>query len=374
MSNRFSRQEEYRIKRKLVFENIRRVFFASVACLVLVPVLMLIYKSAEYPFADTIRGALVFFEIFSAITAGISYTAIRTKDVKLSSLVYRSFWLLFELFSFVVIYSDRLNGSGFTFYAVMSIALLIVPAMNVSEQLYYLVLLAVYSVFMGIKFGISVNEIYNQSLTVALLFTISRLLYSGLEEKFVLREHVKSAIDNESIDQLTGLLNRDGMEKRAYASISSCISGKRRISILMIDIDDMCKYNDSYGSEHGDECIKAVSILIKQIVLRNTDTVCRLDGGRFLVYMEGGNDMQPVSLAEKVRNHISDKRIPQGRRAANKFVTVSIGVASCIPRSENDFSDIYDEAEDALYSAKEQGKNLTVYEEQIFGQYKRTAY
>ena len=83
--------------------------------------------------------------------------------------------------------------------------------------------------------------------------------------------------------------------------------------------------------------------------------------------------MEPVRLAEKIRTVIEQKRIPQGRRAVNPFVTVSIGAASCIPRFEKDYNETYDEAEEALYSAKDQGRNITVYEEQVFGAFKKVA-
>ena len=122
-----------------------------------------------------------------------------------------------------------------------------------------------------------------------------------------------------------------------------------------------------------DECIRQVSDIIRQTILRNTDTICRLDGGRFIAFMEGGSDMEPVALAEKVRANVERKRIPHGRRAANPFVTVSIGVASCIPRYENSFTELYDEAEDALFEAKERGRNVTVYDEQVYGNYSRKA-
>lgn len=373
MGSSFVRQEQYNIHKKLVLENIRRVFFACLACVAIVPVMLWLKKSPTSEFAQIEHGVLVCFEIFSGIGLIVSYTAFRTKDIRLSKMIVRSFWLLFELFSFVIIYADKTGGADFSFYSIMATALFIVPAISVSEQIYYLVLLAVYSVFMAIKFDISNIEIFNMSVSVAMLFTMSRLSYASLEQRFKLMEHEREVRDGESIDTLTGLLNRKGLEKRAYASIPACISSKRRISLLMIDIDEMGKYNDAFGPDYGDECIKEVSKLVKQIVLRNTDMICRLSGGRFLVYMEGGNDMEPVTLGEKVRTNVERKRIAHGRRASNMFVTVTVGVASCIPRSEADFSELYDEAEDSLFEGKERGKNVTVYEEQIYGQYNRKA-
>lgn len=374
MSNRYSRQEEYKVKKKLVFENVRRVYFASLGCLLIIPLMMLINRSSSIESAGTIKGILIAFEVFSGVSAIVSVLAWKSRDLKLSTLVYRTFWFVFEMFSFVIIYADKVVGAGYSFYACMAIVMFLVPVMNLSEQIYYIVLLGVYSVFMAIKFSVGINDIFNLAITVVMLFTVSRFICVSFTEKLALQEHAREARDGESLDPMTGLLNRKGLEKRAYASFPECIADKRRVSMLMIDIDDMNRYNDSYGSDHGDDCIKSVSGLIRQIVLRNTDTICRLSGGRFLVYMTGGNDMEPVMLAEKVRSNVERKRIPHGRRAANPFVTVSIGVSSCVPRTESDFSELYDEAEDSLYDAKEHGKNITVYDEQIYGQYKRTAY
>lgn len=373
MAGSFVRQEQNKINKKLVLENIRRVFFACLACVAIVPVMLLLKKNSTSEFAEIEHGVLICFEIFSAIGVVVSYYAVRVRDIPLSKMVSRSFWLLFELFSFVIIYADKVSGADFSFYSTMTVALFIVPAISVSEQIYYLVLLAVYSVFMALKFNLTGIEIFNMCVSVGMLFTMSRLSYTRLMERFKLMEHEREVRDGEAIDSLTGLLNRKGLEKRAYAALPACINNRRRISLLMVDIDEMGKYNDSFGPDYGDECIKEVSKLVKQIVLRNTDTICRLSGGRFLVYMEGGNDMEPVTLGEKVRTNVERKRIAHGRRASNMFVTVTVGVASCIPKSEADFSELYDEAEDSLFEGKERGKNVTVYEEQIYGQYRKKA-
>lgn len=368
-----SMQEEYKLKRKLVLENIRRVFFASLACSALIPLLLLINKTSVSEFKDISHGALIFFEIFSGISVITSYIALKNRDINLSKLVCRTFWFLFEAFSFVLIYSDKISGAGFTFYTVMVAALFLIPALSISEQIYYIVALLVYSVFMEVKFGVNYNEIFNLAVTDILLVVMSRLSYSRLVERTMLKEQEREYRDNESLDPITGLLNRKGFEQRVDSDLSRCIHARRRISLLMIDIDDMGRYNDSFGSDLGDDCIRKVSDYVRQIVLRNTSTICRLNGGRFLVFMEGGNDMEPVALAEKVRQNVERKRIPHGRRAVNEFVTVSIGVASCIPKSEGDLSELYDEAEDALFDAKEQGKNVTVYDEQVYGRYPKRA-
>ncbi len=364
-----SKKEEYKIRTKLVSENIRRVLFTALICSVLVPVMLLINKFSASEFAGVTKGMLTVAEIFSAAVLIMSYYSLRTHDIKLSTVVYRSYWFIFEAIGFVINYSDRVSGSGFSFYPVMAAALFLVPAMSFTDQLYHIVILAVYTVFMSIKFEVHPNEIFNMIALCGALIGISRLMFMRQTEIMVMKEREREQKDNESIDPLTGLLNRRGLEKCVEEEMRDCIMSRRRTSILMIDIDCMTQYNDSFGYERGDDCIRQVSEVIRQVILRNTDTICRLDGGRFIVFMEGGSDMEPVSLAEKLRANIERKRIPHGRRASNPFVTVSIGVASCIPKYESSFTEMYDEAEDALFEAKERGRNVTVYDEQVYGAY-----
>ena len=373
MSNRSGRQEAYKVQKKLVLENIRRVFFTSLVCTVLVPVLMLINKSSTSEFAPVIRSLLTVSEIFSVLVIGMSFIALRSRDIKLSTIVYRTFWLVFEIMCFVINYSDKVSGHGFAFYSVMTVALFLVPVMSFSEQVYYIVILALYTVLISLKFEVSTSEIFNMIVLCGMLAGISRMMLAHFTESFMMKEHERELRDNESIDPLTGLLNRKGLEKRIDEEMRDCIISRRRASILMVDIDEMGKYNDSYGMDHGDDCIRSVAEYISQIILRNTDTICRLSGGRFIIFMEGGSDMEPVALAEKIRSNVERKRIPHGRRAGNSFVTVSIGVASCIPKYESSFTEMYDEAEDALFEAKESGRNVTVYDEQIYGKVTRRA-
>ncbi len=375
MNERLMRQEEYKVSQKLVYENIRRVLFASLICVFAIPVLMLVnyFFPISPELSGLVKGFLTGAELVSVAFIAISFFAMRSREQKMMRMVYRSFWLFFEAFAFIIIYADTMGGSRLGYYAVMLSVLLLVPIMTVSELMYYMVIQTVYVVFLSVKFGTTANDVFNLVVLNAVLFAASRIIYGLQRERLVLREKVKSVKDGAMTDPMTRLLNRKGLEKKVYSYIGQCIKDRRRISVLMIDIDDMKWYNSDFGNERGDECIKSVASVISQVVLRNTDVVCRLSGGKFLVYMEGGNDMEPLSLAEKVRTTIERKRIPQSRRAANPFVTVSIGVASVIPRGESDFSEIYDEAEDSLYEAKERGKNITVYDEQIYGQFTRKA-
>lgn len=374
MGNRFSRQEEIRVQRMLVLENIRRVLFSALACIVVVPVFMLVsrFSTAAASFG-AINKVLILFEVFALVSCVVAYMQLKNRDTVTGKGFYRVFWMLFEMFSFTIIYSNAVAGGRTTFYPLMLAAMLLVPITSLTELMYYMVLQGVFMTFMCVKFGVIGSDIVNLLLLNAFFISFSRILGRSVTEKLMLQERARDNKDSELRDKTTGLLNRKGLEKAVVSSIDSCIKTRRRISILMIDIDDMKAYNEQFGSEKGNSVIKEVAGYIKQVVMRNTDVVSRLDGGRFLVYMEAGDDMEPLKLAEKVRQVILDRRITHGRRASYPFITVSIGVASCLPKSERDFSEIYDEAEDNLLEAKEHGKNITIYDAQIYGDKKKVS-
>ena len=373
MGNRYGRQDEIRISKRLAAENIRRVFYTSLICAVILPICIIINKLSGNEAAGVLNGALTGFEFVYLIAAGVSFYTIRNHDNRTANIIYRSFWGVFEISSFILIYSNMHDGQGLTSYAVMLTALMLVPIMTLNEQMYYTVIQAVFVIMLEIKFKGNAEGILSLVVLNGLMFGLSRIFFKTHCENILNKERLSDKSENEHNDTLTGLLNHRGLEKRTFELTRECIREKRRLSVLMIDMDDLSCYNDTYGTERGDRCIKAIGDVIRQVSLRNTDLISRMHGGKFLVVMEGGDDMEPVRLSEKIRTVVEQKRIPHGRRAGNSFVTVSIGAASCIPKSEKDYTETYDEAEEAMLNAKEQGKNVTVYEEQLFGRIDRIA-
>ena len=369
MGRHYSKQDSLRLEKRLMAENMRRILFTSIACIIILPVYMALNKHIGTEIAKVINAACVFFEIIFFIAAGVSYYAMRFKDRQVTNIMYRSFWIVFEITSFILIYGNAAQGVSLNLYAVMLAAVMLVPFMYARDQVYVMVLQALFAVFMLVRFNLSGSAILNVILLNGLMYGLSRLVFGLYCENFAMKETIADTNDNEFNDALTGLLNHRGLERRTFDLTRECIREKRRMSLLIIDFDDLQAFNDTYGTERADACIRRISDIIKQVSLRNTDLICRLYGGRFLVCIKGGDDMEPVRLAEKIRTCIEDKRIPQGRHADNQFVTVSIGAASCLPRHERDYAETYDEAEEAMRAAKEEGKNLTVYEEQVYGAY-----
>jgi len=159
------------------------------------------------------------------------------------------------------------------------------------------------------------------------------------------------------IDQLTGIYNRryfDGNMKKIIRSLSRT-NGK--LSLLMIDIDFFKKYNDTYGHDMGDNCLKEVAAILSKCVIREEDFVARYGGEEFVVVMPNTDESGAKLIADRMLMHICDERIPHKNSDAAPFVTVSIGGTTGVVVHSQEESDYVKNADIALYQSKQSGRN-----------------
>ena len=368
MGERLRRQENMRVLARLSLENIRRAFFTAAVCAGLIPVLLVIniISLGDQTVGGILTGMFIACEILDIIFTGVAFFAMKNRDDELSLKTYRMFWIFFELFSFLLIYANKLAGTGSSFYSVMLIVLMLVPALEPMEMMYGIAAEAVYILFLFVRFGTNGFEVFNILLMNVLLYLMSRYLFKHTIEHIRLKERVKDSDGGADIDKMTGLLSRKGFERRAYQSIMASVRARKRFSILMIDIDGLQAYNNEYGTKRGDSLICAIGELIRSAVVKNTDIVARLDGGKFIVCMDGAHGKDDEKLAGKVKEYIDRKRIPGAKDRKNRFVTVSIGVATTMPAVDNDYYELYDAAEDSMFAAKDMGGDAIVSDNETY--------
>jgi len=153
-------------------------------------------------------------------------------------------------------------------------------------------------------------------------------------------------------DALTGIYNRGAILQDLEKHISRCSRETTPLSIGMLDIDYFKKVNDTYGHLAGDEVLIEVCRRI-QSCLRNYDVVGRYGGEEILVITPGADQEQALNIFERIRKTIAET--PINDETANLTVTVSIGIAT-LSRQMNT-KDFIQVADDALYRAKENGRN-----------------
>jgi diguanylate cyclase (GGDEF)-like protein len=161
-------------------------------------------------------------------------------------------------------------------------------------------------------------------------------------------------------DGLTGLANRRRFDEMLEREWRRTARESGVLSMLMVDIDQFKLFNDYYGHQAGDECLKRVSHALAKIARRSGDVCARYGGEEFAVILPNMDIKQAMSIAESIRLAIEEIKI-EHVKMKNEKLTVSVGVASLRPRDPGvKIGDLVGAADRALYAAKRIGRNRTM--------------
>jgi len=159
------------------------------------------------------------------------------------------------------------------------------------------------------------------------------------------------------IDQLTRIYNRRFFDGNMKMLIKSLSRNGGKLSLLMIDIDFFKKYNDTYGHDMGDKCLREVAATISKCIIREEDFVARYGGEEFVVVLPNTDENGTRLIAERILNKICECNIPHESSDIAGFVTVSIGGTTGSVSHLNEESDFVKCADAALYKSKQNGRN-----------------
>jgi diguanylate cyclase (GGDEF)-like protein len=162
-------------------------------------------------------------------------------------------------------------------------------------------------------------------------------------------------------DSLTGLANRRWFAQFLSQTWRAALREQRAISILIMDIDDFKAYNDNYGHQKGDECLKLVAQAIRKSVGRASDLVSRYGGEEFVVVLGDTPLEGALKIAEQIRAAVEALGIEHKEAKFYPRVTVSIGVTSSLPSHDTQPETVLIAADRAMYNAKHEGKNRVAY-------------
>ncbi|MBP7394052.1 MAG: diguanylate cyclase [Zoogloea sp.] len=161
-----------------------------------------------------------------------------------------------------------------------------------------------------------------------------------------------------SLDGLTGISNRRQFDETLLREWRRLGRQGRPLSMLLCDVDYFKQFNDGYGHQVGDECLKAVARTLKDTLRRPADLVARYGGEEFAVILPDTEITGALQVAEAMRSAVEGLSITHSYSKGGNVVTISIGVASTTPsRTGSDSSVLLKRADDALYQAKQAGRN-----------------
>jgi len=162
------------------------------------------------------------------------------------------------------------------------------------------------------------------------------------------------------IDGLTGIANRRLFDKKIEHEWKRALRSQKPLSLIMIDIDHFKLYNDNFGHQAGDECLKQVAVTLQNTLRRPADFIARYGGEEFVAIIPETDCHAAKMIAEALCNTVAALKIPHIRPDNIQWVTVSLGLSSLVPNSGQLHQELIAQSDIALYKAKSEGRNRVV--------------
>jgi diguanylate cyclase (GGDEF)-like protein len=190
----------------------------------------------------------------------------------------------------------------------------------------------------------------------------SSIVTARIEIQLDLIKHIRTIERLGMIDALMNIPNRRFFDMRIKEEWRRACRHKTCMSMLMLDVDNFKKYNDTYGHPQGDLLLKFIGKVLLDNLRRPSDMAARLGGEEFAVLLGNTDTRGAIRVAEAIRQDVKKGNVPtpQGKPTS---ITISIGIGSIMPSIEGDFADLIQQADKYLYIAKETGRNQTVFKQ-----------
>ena len=167
-------------------------------------------------------------------------------------------------------------------------------------------------------------------------------------------------------DGLTGLANRRRFDSYWAQEWQRAARQGTSLAVIMLDVDHFKAYNDHYGHQQGDVCLRTIGDVLRSTVRRAGELVARYGGEEFVVIMPGATVQKAQETADSILTAIREARMAHARSPVALVVTVSLGVAAGTPGATDDREHLIKAADVALFEAKHQGRNRVMMSSSAF--------
>jgi len=161
-------------------------------------------------------------------------------------------------------------------------------------------------------------------------------------------------------DGLTKLANRRWFDITLDQQWQRLQREEKPLALILCDIDEFKPYNDYYGHQQGDDCLKAVATALQGVVHRPDDLVARYGGEEFAIVLPNTPSQKAMIVAERARQAVADLKMSHARSSVTSHVTLSLGVGCLIPGSDHSRKELIRRADQALYAAKAGGRDRAI--------------
>jgi len=202
-------------------------------------------------------------------------------------------------------------------------------------------------------------DLYQQK---KLLQVQTELLQTQINELVELRK-INIHLENlSSLDGLTGIPNRRSFDQFIEMSWKNAIREQQPLSLIMIDVDHFKVYNDNYGHLPGDDCLILIAKTLASNIKRSIDLVARYGGEEFIAVLPNTDKEGALFVGERMRKSIEKLAMKHDQSQVADHVTISLGVTDIIPQPSDSMADFINSVDNALYIAKQTGRNKVYYE------------
>lgn len=208
-------------------------------------------------------------------------------------------------------------------------------------------------------------------MVVVMLVVVGATLWASAREiRTILIDVLLKQVSSEQAsweDRLTGIGNRRSFDAKLATAWAQASRAKVPLSLMMVDVDFFKKFNDAYGHQAGDDCLRQVATALNSCARRAGDSVTRYGGEEFAVVLFHTSLNEARNIAESMLAAVRKLNI-RHEQSSHEIVTISMGITTIVPTVEDAPQQLIEDADKSLYRAKENGRNRA--EWQMFGNVK----
>lgn len=191
---------------------------------------------------------------------------------------------------------------------------------------------------------------------------MSRLDMTPMVEKGLALERANEQLLRLSTtDGLTGIANRRLLDQTLQTEWQRCARNHSNLALLMIDIDHFKRYNDQYGHQTGDECLRQVARILVMCAKRSGELVARYGGEEFAILLPATDVQDAMAVARRCIQELTVARIPHADSPVSPWLTISVGVTSMSASPGESRATLVMQADSAMYCAKKSGRARAEY-------------
>lgn len=211
-------------------------------------------------------------------------------------------------------------------------------------------------------FESTARVVFNEGGRTQTLVSVSRDITPRKEIELKMLEQNQFLHALSHIDELTNIANRRSFDETWKHEWEDAQRHHMQITLMLGDIDNFKAYNDTFGHQKGDECLRQIAAAMRNTLKRPLDIVARYGGEEFAIILPQTSKERAATIAGRILEAIRQLQIPHAERTGRPYVTISLGSATWKPEHTVTQDELFTFADRALYQAKREGKDRYVTE------------